>query len=58
MNTAVFNEMFPPTETEILEMIAGLKARLEDDSFQSEWVKINDELMKYELLLNQLKQQH
>ncbi|GAA5096786.1 hypothetical protein GCM10023210_31010 [Chryseobacterium ginsengisoli] len=55
MSTANFNEMFPPTEQELKKMIAGLKARLEDDSYQSEWVKINDELIKCELLLKNLK---
>lgn len=49
MNT----EMFPPTVEELEEIIRGLKARLEDDSYQEEWVKIHDELMHRE---NQLKQ--
>ena len=46
------NQMFPPTEKELEEIIAVLKARLEDDSYQEEWVKIHDELLFRQ---NQLK---
>lgn len=49
----MINEMFPPTVEELEEIIKGLKARLEDDSYQEEWVKIHYELMHRE---NQLKQ--
>ena len=47
------DEMFPPNEEELEQIIRGLKARLEDDSYQEEWVKIHDELMHRE---NQLKE--
>ncbi|WP_395974207.1 hypothetical protein [Chryseobacterium cucumeris] len=50
MNT----EFFPPTEEELVEIIQGLKARLEDDSYQEEWVKIHDELMIREKQLQEL----
>ncbi len=46
--------MFPPTEKELEDIIAGLKARLEDDSYQEEWVKIHDELMFRENQLRKL----
>ncbi|TDX86211.1 hypothetical protein [Epilithonimonas xixisoli] len=46
------SEMFPPTEKELEDIIAGLKARLEDDSYQEEWIKIHDELLFRQ---NQLK---
>lgn len=48
------NEMFPPTAEELEEIIKGLKARLEDDSYQEEWVKIHDELMIREKQLQHL----
>lgn len=47
-------EMFPPTEQELKEIIAGLKARLEDDSYQEEWIKIHDELMFRQKQLQEL----
>ncbi len=47
-------EMFPPTEKELEHIIKGLKARLEDDSYQEEWVKIHDELMFREKQLREL----
>ena len=46
-------EMFPPTEQELNDMISGLKARLEDDDYQEEWIKIHDELLFRQ---NQLKE--
>lgn len=49
------NEMFPPSEDELKEMIAGLKARLEDDAYQEEWIKIHDELMFREKQLKELQ---
>ncbi len=49
-------EMFPPDEKELEEIIKGLKARLEDDSYQEEWVKIHDELMFREKQLRELTQ--
>jgi hypothetical protein len=48
------NEFFPPTVEELEEIIKGLKARLEDDSYQEEWVKIHDELMYREKQLQEL----
>ena len=48
------NEMFPPTEKELEEIIAGLKAQLEDDRYQEEWIKIHDELMFREKQLKNL----
>ncbi|WP_312388725.1 hypothetical protein [Chryseobacterium sp.] len=39
------NEFFPPSEEELKQIIEGLKARLEDDAYQDEWVKIHDELL-------------
>ena len=48
-------EMFPPTEQELTEMIAGLKARLEDDAYQEEWIKIHDELMIIQKQLKELQ---
>lgn len=47
-------EMFPPDEKELEEIIKGLKARLEDDSYQEEWIKIHDELMFREKQLKEL----
>ena len=47
-------EMFPPDEKELKEIIKGLKARLEDDSYQEEWIKIHDELMYREKQLREL----
>jgi len=47
-------EMFPPTEKELEHIIKGLKARLEDDSYQEEWIKIHDELMYREKQLREL----
>ena len=46
--------MFPPTEQELEEIIRGLKARLEDDSYQEEWIKIHDDLMFREKQLREL----
>ena len=43
-------------EKELEEIIKGLKARLEDDSYQEEWVKIHDELMYREKQLRELTQ--
>lgn len=48
------NEFFPPTAEELEKIIEGLKARLEDDSYQEEWVKIHDELMHREKQLREL----
>ena len=48
------NEMFPPSEDELKEIIAGLKARLEDDAYQEEWIKIHDELLFRQKQLKEL----
>jgi len=48
------NEFFPPSEDELKDIIKGLKARLEDDSFQEEWVKIHEELLLREQQLKDL----
>jgi hypothetical protein len=48
------NEFFPPTEQELEQIIKTLKARLEDDSYQEEWVKIHDELLFREKQLRDL----
>ena len=48
------NEMFPPSIEELEQIIKGLKARLEDDSYQQEWVKIHDKLIHRERQLQQL----
>lgn len=50
----MINEFFPPTEEELQQIIAGLKARLEDDAYQEEWIKIHDELMFREKQLQEL----
>ena len=52
--TAMINEMFPPTIEELEQIIRDLKARLEDDSFQEDGVKIHDELMHREKQLRDL----
>lgn len=49
------NEMFPPSEDELKEIIAGLKARLEDDAYQEDWIKIHDELLFREKQLKELQ---
>ncbi|ROH98382.1 hypothetical protein EGI16_21340 [Chryseobacterium sp. G0240] len=38
--------MLPPTVEELEKIIMSLKARLADDSYQDEWVKINSDLIK------------
>ena len=48
------NEFSPPSLEELEHIIRGLKARLEDDSDQEEWVKIHDELMYREKQLKDL----
>lgn len=48
------NDFFPPTEQELEQIIKTLKARLEDDSYQEECVKIHDELIFREKQLRDL----
>ena len=50
----MINEFFPPSLEELEHIIRGLKARLEDDSYQEEWIKIHDELMFREKQLKEL----
>ncbi|AGC39492.1 hypothetical protein JSO53_04090 [Riemerella anatipestifer] len=45
MRESIANEFFPPTEEELKEIIAELKRRLEDESYEEEWVKIHEELL-------------
>lgn len=46
--------MFPLTQEELEQIIKGLKARLADDSYQDEWLRINTELIEKEKQLKQL----
>lgn len=48
------NEMFPPTQEELEQIIKGLRSRLQDDSYQDEWIRINTELIEKEKQLQQL----
>ena len=45
--------MFPPTETELEQIIATLKAQLEDPKFEEDWKTLYLELEERQ---NQLKQ--
>ncbi|MBT0527101.1 hypothetical protein JZ949_10140 [Riemerella anatipestifer] len=45
MQESIGNEFFPPSEEELNEIIAELKRRLEDESYEEEWVKIHEELL-------------
>lgn len=38
-------ELFPPSIEELKQIIEGLKAQLQDESHQEDWVKIHDELI-------------
>ncbi|BFO64092.1 hypothetical protein [Chryseobacterium sp. KCF3-3] len=40
------NEIFPPTEEELTRIIQSLELRLQDYSYQDEWVQIHEELLK------------
>ncbi|MDY3544667.1 hypothetical protein PG645_11010 [Riemerella anatipestifer] len=53
MQESIGNEFFPPTEEELNEIIAELKRRLEDESYEEEWVKIHEELMYREKQLKE-----
>ena len=48
------NEFFPPTETELEEMIFILKKKLENEKYSDEWDKLAEELEKREEQLQQL----
>lgn len=47
-------EFFPPDEKELEEIIKALKAKLEDDQYQEDWIKLHDELMYREKQLKEL----
>lgn len=49
MNT----EFFPPTETELEEIIYELQRKLEDDRYKNKWPELAEELDEKE---NQLKE--
>ncbi|WPC14770.1 hypothetical protein LEQ04_09490 [Riemerella anatipestifer] len=53
MQESIGNEFFPPSEEELKEIIAELKRRLEDESYEEEWVKIHEELMYREKQLKE-----
>ena len=48
------NEFFPPTETELEEMIFILKKKLENEKYSDEWDELAEELEKKEEQLQQL----
>lgn len=48
------NEFFPPTETELEEMIFILKKKLENEKYSDEWDELAEELEKREEQLQQL----
>lgn len=48
------NEFFPPTETELEEMIYILKKKLEDERYSDEWDELAECLEKKEEQLQQL----
>lgn len=47
-------EIFPPTQEELEEMIKELKKKLEDDKYSDEWKELNELLKKKEEQLRQL----
>ncbi len=48
------NEFFPPTETELEEMIFILKKKLENEKYSDEWDELAEELETKEEQLQQL----
>lgn len=48
------NEFFPPTETELEEMIFILKKKLENEKYSDDWEELAEELEKKEEQLQQL----
>ncbi|MCT6765641.1 hypothetical protein [Riemerella anatipestifer] len=54
MQESIGNEFFPPSEEELKEIIAELKRRLEDESYEEEWVKIHEELLFRQRQLKEL----
>lgn len=53
MNT----EFFPPTQTELEEMIFILQNKLQDDHYSEEWEDLAEELKEKEQQLENLKSQ-
>lgn len=53
----MINEIFPPTEQELEEMIYTLQKKLEDERYRDEWKELHEELKEKERQLEQLKSQ-
>lgn len=53
----MINEIFPPTEQELEEMIYTLTKKLEDERYRDEWKELHEELKEKEKQLEQLKSQ-
>lgn len=53
----MINEIFPPTEQELEEMIYTLQKQLEDERYRDEWKELHEELKEKERQLQQLKSQ-
>lgn len=53
----MINEIFPPTEQELEEMIYTLQKQLEDERYRDEWKELHEELKEKEKQLEQLKSQ-
>ncbi|WP_018675514.1 hypothetical protein [Riemerella columbina] len=51
---SIENEMFPPSEAELNEIIAKLKQRLEDERYSEDWKNLHEELQKREQQLKEL----
>lgn len=51
----MINEIFPPTEQELEEMIYTLQKKLEDERYRDEWKELHEELKEKERQLEQLK---
>lgn len=48
------NEFFPPTESELIQIIKALKEMLENDAYRDEWLRMSEELKHREQQLNEL----
>lgn len=51
------HEFFPPTEKELEEIIAKMKAKLEDERYSDEWKKLLPEYEQKVKELEELKRQ-
>lgn len=51
---SIENEMFPPSEAELNEIIAKLKQRLEDERYSEDWKSLHEELQKREQQLKEI----